>query len=163
MPVVLENGMKRPLESRGRFCAVSGRGALCKTLQLFPATLRRMHDDIVNYQSGKVTMRLDAGQEPVVRMINQRLFSLSAGDLGQPESLFDVNARPESGKWSVLLKVQAPGLARAVRAANGISPDGADYVNNITINEVSGDRTTIVLSAIPTGNEAILSEEPAQL
>lgn len=152
------NGMKRALASSGRFCVVSGKGVLWRSLQPFPTTLRLTKDEIVNYQGDRVAMRLDAKQEPTVRMINSVLFSLLAGDLGQLDSLFEVDGSATQTSWQVALKARQPALAKAIGA---ISLEGGSYVKTIHINEASGDQTSIVFSGIQTGESAMLPEEAA--
>jgi outer membrane lipoprotein-sorting protein len=152
-------GMKKPLASSGRFCVVKGKGVLWRTLKPFPNTLRVARDEIVNYQGERVAMRLDAKQEPTVRMINGVLFALLAGDLTQLETLFEVDGSADT-RWNVTLKARAPALARAIGT---ISLDGDAYVKNIHIAEASGDRTDIVFSEIRTGAGAMSPEETAQL
>lgn len=152
-------GMKRPLASSGRFCVVAGKGVLWRTLKPFPNTLRVTRDEIVNLQGERVAMRLDAKQEPTVRMINGVLFSLLAGDLGQLESLFEVDGSADK-QWTVSLKARSPALAKAIGT---IALDGDAYVRNIHIAEASGDRTDIVFSDIRTGAAALTPEEAALL
>jgi hypothetical protein len=89
-------GMTRPLASSGRFCVVAGKGVLWRTLKPFPNTLRLTRDEIVHFQGERVAMRLDAKQEPTVRMINSVLFSLLAGDLAKLESLFEVEGSADA-------------------------------------------------------------------
>jgi hypothetical protein len=149
-------GMKKPLMSNGRFCVVSGKGVLWRTLKPFPSTLRLTRDEIVNFQGERVAMRLDAKQEPTVRMINSVLFSLLAGDLGQLDTLFEVEGSVEANSWKVALKARQPALAKAIGA---ISLGGGAFVNQIQISEASGDRTSIVFSEIKTGEGAISAEE----
>ena len=153
-------GMKKPLLSNGRFCVVSGKGVAWRTLQPFPNTLRLSRDEIVNYQGDKVAMRLDAKQEPTVRMINSVLFSLLAGDLGQLDTLFVVDGSVTGKTWHVALTARQPGLAKAIGA---ISLDGSNYVNTIHMDEASGDHTMITFSAIQTGDAAMQPEEAALL
>jgi hypothetical protein len=93
-------------------------------------------------------------------MINGVLFSLLAGDLGQLDTLFDVDGSVKGETWKVALKARNAALARAVGA---ISLEGGAYVRSIQMNEESGDRTEIVFSDIKTGIGAILPEEAAQL
>lgn len=152
------SGMKKPLLSNGRFCVVNGKGVVWRTLQPFPSVLRLTRDEIVNYQGDKVAMRLDARQEPTVRMINSVLFSLLSGDLGQLDSLFVVDGKATASSWHVALTAKQPGLAKAIGA---ISLDGGTYVNTIHMDEASGDHTTIVFSAIQTGDKAMQAEEAA--
>ncbi len=151
-------GIKKPLLSNGRFCVVAGKGILWRTLQPFPNTLRLTREEIVHLQGERVAMRIDAKQEPTVRMINGVLFSLLAGDLGQLETLFEVDGSIRDNSWSVALKAREPALARAI---GSIALDGAAYVKNITISEESGDRTSIVFSSIQPGESAMMPEEAA--
>jgi hypothetical protein len=152
-------GMKRPLASNGRFCVVAGKGVLWRTLKPFPNTLRLTRDEIVTYHGERVAMRLEAKQEPTVRMINSVLFAMLGGDMKQLETLFEVDGSIDTD-WHVALKARQPGLAKAIGA---ISLDGGTYVKNIHIVEASGDRTDIVFSDIKTGPAALLPEEAALL
>ena len=153
-------GMKKPLVSSGRFCVVAGKGVLWRTLKPFPNTLRLSRDEIVQLQGDRVAMRMEASREPTVRMINGVLFSLLSGDLGQLDTLFEVDGTAGDGAWKVALKARNPALARAIGA---ISLEGGAYVRTIHMVEDSGDRTDIVFSDIRTGPGAFLPEEAAQL
>jgi hypothetical protein len=149
-------GMKKPLASNGRFCVVKGKGIIWRTLKPFPSTLRLTRDEIVNYQGDRVAMRLDAKQEPTVRIINNVLFSLMAGDLGQLNDLFKIDGNVKAASWHVELVAREPALAKAIGT---ISLDGGTHVKTINMNEASGDHTTIVFSAIQTGETAMQPEE----
>ena len=151
-------GMKKPLASEGRFCVVAGKGVLWRTLKPFPSTLRLTRDEIVNYQGDRVAMRLDAKTEPTVRMINNVLFSLLSGDLGQLESLFEVDGTVDANSWTVALKPRQAALEKAIGT---IKLEGGSYVKTIVMSEGSGDRTTIVFSAIQSGEAAMTKEEAA--
>jgi len=156
-------GMKKPLASNGRFCVITGKGIIWRTLHPFPNTLRLTRDEIVNYQGERLAMRLDAKQEPTVRLINSVLFSLMAGDLGQLNELFEISGDIKAGNvkatsWHVNLKAREPALAKAIGT---ISLDGGTHVKTINMNEAGGDHTTIVFSAIRTGEAAMQPEEKA--
>ena len=151
-------GLKKPLTSNGRFCVVADKGVLWRTLQPFPNTLKLTHDEIIQLRGERVTLRLDAKQEPTVRMINSVLFALLAGDLAQLEKLFDIDGTTQDNSWSVTLKAREPGLAKAI---GSIALDGGVYVKNIVISEAGGDRTDIVFSAIQTGDGALTADEAA--
>jgi len=151
-------GLKKPMVSKGRFCMVADRGVLWRTLQPFPSTVRVTRDEIIHLQGDRVAMRLDAKQEPAVRMINSVLFALLAGDLGQVEKWFFVDGRIHDNGWSATLKVREPALAKAI---SSVALDGDTYVKNITIGEASGDRTSIAFSKIHTGDAAMTADEAA--
>ncbi len=152
-------GMKKPLLSHGRFCVVKGKGVLWRTLKPFPNTLRLTRDEIVHLQGERVAMRMDAKSEPVVRMINGVLFSLLGGDLAQLDKLFEVDGAADKDAWRVALKAREPALAKAIGA---IELEGGAYVKRIEMHEAAGDRTSIVFSAMQTGDGAMSAEEAAQ-
>lgn len=152
-------GMKKPLLSNGRFCVVKGKGVLWRTLKPFPNTLRLTRDEIVHLQGDRVAMRMDARSEPVVRTINSVLFSLLGGDLAQLDKLFEVDGTAEKDSWQVALKAREPALAKAIGAVN---LEGGAYVKRIEMNEASGDKTSIVFSAMQAGEGAMTPEEAAQ-
>ena len=151
-------GLKRPMISNGRFCVVADKGVLWRTLQPFPNTVRLTRDEIIHLQGDRVAMRLDAKQEPALRMINSVLFALLAGDLGQIEKWFLVEGVIHDNGWSVTLKAREPALAKAVAR---VMLDGDTYVKSITISETSGDRTSIVFSKTQTGDAAMNVDEAA--
>ncbi|MDB5776037.1 MAG: putative transrane protein [Herbaspirillum sp.] len=151
-------GIKKPLASNGRFCVVAGKGVLWRTLQPFPATLRLSKDEIVQMQGDRVAMRLDAKQEPVVRMINSVLFSLLAGDLGQLDKLFDIDGGIQGKQWKVTLNAHEAALAKAIGA---ITLEGSAYVKKVTMSEAGGDRTEILFSDIHSGPQALSAEDGA--
>ena len=151
-------GLKKPLASNGRFCVVADKGVLWRTLQPFPNTVRLTRDEIVHFQGDRVTMRLDAKQEPTVRMINGLLFAVLTGDLNQLESRFELDATLHNNSWSVALKAREPALAKVI---GNIALQGDAYVKDVTISEASGDRTSIIFSAIETGDGAMTVDEAA--
>jgi Outer membrane lipoprotein carrier protein LolA-like len=151
-------GLKKPLISAGRFCVVADKGVLWRTLQPVSSTLRITHDEIIQLQGNRVTMRLDANSEPTVRVIHSIMFALLGGNFASLESLFEVEGGVRNNDWNLELKARAPGLRDAI---SNISMDGGAYVKSITIHETSGGRTTIIFSAIQTGDGAMNVDEAA--
>ena len=151
-------GLKKPVKSSGRFCVVADKGVLWRSERPFANTIKLTRDEIVQLQGERVALRLDAKKEPTVRMINSVLFALLAGDLDQLEKLFEIDGKVDGHSWKATLKARAPALAKAIGA---ITLDGVEYVNNIVIDESSGDRTRIVFSAIQTGDGAMTVDEAA--
>ena len=149
-------GLKNPVNSSGRFCVVADKGVLWRTLQPFPNTLRLTRDEIVQVRGEQVAMRLEAKKEPTVRLINTVLFALLAGDVRQLEKLFEIDGSVQNKVWSITLKALEPGLAKAI---GSIALKGGVYVRSITIDEANGDRTSIDLMAIETGESAMNVDE----
>ena len=152
-------GLKKPLASSGRFCVVADKGVLWRSLQPFPSVLKLTPNEIVQLEGDRVALRLDAKQEPAVRMINGVLFAALAGDLERLKNLFDIDGGIRNDTWSVTLKARTVALAKAVGT---ISLEGGTYVRNVTIVEASGDRTKIAFSGIQSGDGA-MSEDEASL
>jgi hypothetical protein len=149
-------GLKNAVNSSGRFCVVADKGVLWRTLKPFPTALRLSRDEIVQLHGDRVTLRLEAKKEPTVRMINTVLFALFAGDFGQLEKHFEIDGSVQNNAWSIRLKALEPGLAKAI---GSIALEGGIYVRTIRIVEASGDRTTIDLMAIETGESAMNADE----
>lgn len=149
-------GLKNAVNSSGRFCVVADKGVLWRTLQPFPNTLRVTRDEIVQLRGDQVALRLDAKQEPTVRLINTVLFALLAGDLSELEKLFEIHGSIQNNAWSITLKAREPGLAKAV---GSIALEGGAHVRRITIHEASGDRTSIDFAALETGDGAMNVDE----
>jgi hypothetical protein len=151
-------GLKKPVTSHGRFCVVANKGILWRNLYPFPSTLRLTRDEIVQLQGERVAIRLDAKQEPTVRIINSVLFAALAGDLDKLQALFEIDGGIHNDKWSVTLKAREPALAKAIGA---IALEGGAYVQNVNISEAGGDHTHIVFSSIQTGEGAMSADEAA--
>lgn len=151
-------GLKKPLASNGRFCVVTEKGVLWRTLQPFPSVLKLTREEILQMQGDRVAFRLDAKQEPAVRMINSVLFAALVGDLDQLEKLFDIDGAVTGDAWNVTLKARQPALAKAIGT---IALEGGAYIRGVAISETGGDRTNITFSSIQTGDGAMSPEEAA--
>jgi hypothetical protein len=151
-------GLKKPVVSTGRFCVVANKGVLWRTVRPFPSTLRLTREEIAHLQGDRVVSRLEATQEPTLRMINSVLFALLAGDLDSIKTFFEVDGKVLDNQWSVTLRAREPALAKIL---SSVALDGGAHITGITINEMSGDRTSIVFSKIETGAGAMSVDEAA--
>ena len=121
--------------------------------------LRLTRDDIVESRDGAVTARMSSAQEPAVRMVNDLLFSLLAGDMTRLTGSFDVVSTVTGKEWQAKL---APRDAGMMRVIGGIDLAGSEFVTHVVIREASGDRTEITFSAITTGKAAMQADEAKQ-
>lgn len=151
-------GLKKPVKSNGRFCVVAERGVLWRNLQPFPNTLRLTRDEIVQLQGDRLAFRLSAKEEPTVRVINQVMFALLAGNLSELERLFEIDGGVDQNRWRVTLNARDPAVAQAV---GKVALEGGEYVKNVTIDHASGDRTSIVFSGLQSGPDAMTADEAA--
>ena len=151
-------GLKKPVAANGRFCVLAGKGVLWRTLQPFPNTLRLTREEIVQFRGDRVVMRLDAKQEPAVRLINGVLFAVLEGDLSQLEALFEIDGSVHGNSWNVVVKAREPSVAKVI---SSIALQGDAYVKSVVILEENGDRTAITFSSIETGDAAMSADEAA--
>ncbi len=151
-------GLKKLVKSNGRFCVVADKGVLWRTLQPFPNTVRLTRDEIVQLQGERVAFRLSAKDEPTVRVINQVMFSLLAGNLGELEKIFEIDGGVDHSNWHVMLNAREPGVARAI---GKIALEGGEYIKKVTIDHASGDRTSIIFSTLQSGPSAMTADEAA--
>ena len=93
-----------------------------------------------------------------MRIINRVMFTLLAGNLGEVEKLFEIEGSIDHNSWHVTLNARDPGLAKAV---GKIALEGREYVKSVTIDHASGDRTSIVFSALQSGPSAMTADEAA--
>jgi len=102
---------------------------------------------------------MSAQQEPTVRMINDLLFSVLAGELTRLTTSFAVASDATATDWRATLTPSDPGVKRVI---GGIEMQGGGFVQHIVIRESGGDRTEITFSSIATGKGAMLPEEAKQ-
>lgn len=149
-------GLKRPIKSTGRFCALTEKGVLWNTLTPFASTLKLSREEIVQSQGDRVTSRLSAREEPTVGVISELLFSVLAGDFDRLRSSFKVDATAQANTWHARLVPKESGMKRVISA---IELNGSDFVRQITMMEASGDRTVINFANIATGGNALHADE----
>lgn len=151
-------GVKSPVKSSGRFCINTQRGILWKTQKPFSNTLKLTRNDITQFNGNNVTMKLNARQEPMVKMINNLLFSVMSGDLAQLENHFRIHSGIQQKRWNANLIAKNANLAKVIEK---ISITGDTYIRTIAISERTGDRTFITFSGIQTGRTAMKPDEAA--
>lgn len=149
-------GLKRPVKSTGRFCALTEKGVLWNTLTPFASTLKLSREEIVQSQGDRVTSRLSAKEEPTVGVISELLFSVLAGDFDRLRASFKVDATAQAANWHARLVPKESGMKRVISA---IELNGSDFVRQITMMEASGDRTVISFANIATGPTALHADE----
>src|SRR5262249_13803549 len=115
-------------------------------------------EEILQIEGDRIAMRLNAKQEPAVRIINGVLFAALAGDFEKLQRFFDIDGAIQKDSWSASLKSRTPELTKIIRT---VSLEGGAYVRQVIIVEASGDRTKIIFSGIETGDSAMSADEAA--
>ncbi len=136
-------GFKRPLTSRGTFVVKRGQGVTWTTTAPFSSELVVSSDEIVSKQSDAVVFKLSAEKDPGVRLVIQLLLSVLSGDLAVLSTSFTVDGTSDRDAWSVRL-LPRPGPLTKVFSL--LTLEGHQYVEAVTLREVTGDETRITLS-----------------
>lgn len=144
-------GFKRPLASSGVYVVTRGAGVQWSTQKPFASELKVTAGEIASTQNGAEVFRLDARQEPAVRVITQVLFSLLAGDLAALDQHFTAKGTVGERDWAIELKPKAAALEKIFTV---ISLQGDRAVRRVELREASGDVTDITLTPAPRGGEA---------
>jgi outer membrane lipoprotein-sorting protein len=150
-------GFKRPLVSTGDFVVAKGHGVRWHTANPFDSVLTVRPDDIRSTQGGAEVFSLSASKEPTVRVINQVLFALLAGDVEVLRTHFEVTGTIDNKAWHLDLTPKAKALEKVLAR---ISLDGDGFVRSLELTEGSGDVTRIRLDE-PSSAQALSAEEQA--
>ncbi len=135
-------GFKRPLTSRGTFVVKRGEGVTWTTTAPFPSVLVVSSDEIVSKQGDAVVFRLSAEKDPGISVVTRLLFSVLSGDLAVLATTFTVDGTSERDAWSVRL-LPRPGPLSKVFSL--LTLEGHEFVEVVTLKEVTGDETRITL------------------
>ncbi|MBV8657180.1 MAG: outer membrane lipoprotein carrier protein LolA [Burkholderiales bacterium] len=152
-------GFKKPLVSHGDFLVVRERGVVWRTRDPFASVLKLNQDEIVAKQGGEIAFRLNASQEPSVRLINGLLFALLRGDVSGLADLFQVEGNVTDKHWQLALTPKLSGIAKMMRK---VELQGDQYVRRIEIDETNGDHTTILFTAQTTEPPRLTAEEASR-
>lgn len=152
-------GFRKPLRSAGHFVLARGRGILWWTERPFPSSLVVTNDHLIA-ETGGDRRRIDASDEPALRIINTMLFDVFGGDIARLQSGFAIAGEvAEGGRWYLRLTPK-PGLF--AQAFTRIDLEGGRYVDVVTLDERNGDRSSIRFSAFAEA-PALDADEVARL
>jgi len=138
-------GFSKPLASSGDFLVWRGHGVLWQTRKPFDAQLVLTRDRLVA-RTADTSYQISAGTEPALRVTNQLLFAVLAGDVESLQQHFRVTGELD-GKdaWRVALVPTDAGLARFLKR---VEIDGDRYVRHVRIDETNGDSSAIRFEAL---------------
>ncbi len=135
-------GFRNPLVSRGDFVLARGKGIAWLTKQPFASSLVITRDKLLARRAdGSVATQMDATREPALRMVNELMFALLAGDVATLGKQFKVNGELQGAQgWRLQLTPTDTMLAGQF---DGIALEGDKHVRQVRINEHNGDVTQI--------------------
>lgn len=139
----LIRGFKRPLVSTGHFVMANGRGVQWATQSPFPSMLVVTRERLLTITAGS-TQQIDTRQEPGLRVVNELLMSVLAGDMRALNSRFQLEGGLRGAQgWYMTLMPRDAALARFIAR---IEMDGDHHVQNVRLSEASGDESHIRFS-----------------
>lgn len=137
-------GFKKPLVSSGGFVVARERGLIWTTETPFPSELLIKPNQLVSIHGDQKEV-LDASREPGLRAFNQLIIALLAGDVSALQSQFNVvHSASSNGRWQLQLRPKEAGMALFIQE---ISLSGGDFVEQVQLQEGSGDSSLIEFSA----------------
>lgn len=149
-------GFKHALVSRGSFVVARERGVGWLTKEPFATTLVVTRDRLLSRQAdGQVLSRIDARDEPALRLVNELLMAVMAADLAALAARFDVEARTQPERWDLVLTPKDERLAAWLAR---IELGGDRHLRSVRLLESRGDITAIRL----TGHVAAATMTPEE-
>jgi hypothetical protein len=152
-------GFKNPLVSKGEFLLARSQGIVWETKQPFASTLVITRERLLARRAdGSVATQMDASREPALRLVNELMFALLAGDLGVLAQRFKVEGELQGAQgWKLQL---TPTDALLAGQFAGITLEGDRHVKAVRLAERNGDTTQIRFGAVRSATA--LSPEAAK-
>lgn len=154
-------GFDQPLHSSGDFVVARGKGVLWRTRQPFPNLLAISRERIRSFDAnGKLQGEMDAKKQPALRMIDEIMFALMAGDVDALSARFKLDARAQGSEgWSLTLVPSAKAVARAL---DHVELQGARYIREVKLVDAHGAATVLRFDAL-SEQPALSADEEARL
>lgn len=152
------SGIKRTINSSGRFCVDSRKGILWRTQNPYKSTMKITGNEIVQYSGDRLVSRMSAQKQPAVKVLHNILFSLSSGDLSPLQHYFTVNTTVNQSYWHATLIGKNSSAGMVMKR---IDVEGDKYVRHLVMEEKNGDRMNIFFSEFSTGHGALMPEDRA--
>ena len=150
------SGVTRTITSSGRFCVDQKKGILWRNIKPFASSMHLTRHEIIQYRNGSVANRMSASKEPMVKVINELMFSLIAGNFSQLDQYFNISSHVAGNKWHAFLSSRNASVAKVIQH---IHISGDNYIRHVNLREQSGDVTSITFSDMQTGRSAVRPEE----
>ncbi|MDZ7918798.1 outer membrane lipoprotein carrier protein LolA [Rhodoferax sp.] len=148
-------GFRQPLVSRGDFLLWRDHGVVWHTLTPFDSRLVLSRRRMTSTQGG-ATYQMDAQKEPGLLIANEVMFAVLAGNVGALSQRFQISGSlMGADAWQLKLVPRDAGLAKVFRA---IELSGARYVQEVKLEDGSGDVTAIRFSQLKSATEVAPDE-----
>lgn len=147
-------GFKNPLKSEGRFLVSKAHGVVWQGIKPFPSRiLVRNSGAIVNLDQKKAPVKKN-GKKPNAAMSKIMLAMLS-GDEAEMAKYFKIQRSESNGLWT--LQLQPKGAM--ARVFSRVEVKGDRYIQKVSMEEKSGDKTELNFSAVSEVPNSLSTEE----
>jgi len=153
-------GFRNPVVSRGEFVVARDRGVWWHTREPFDSTLVVTRTRLLTRRAdGQAGTRIDAADEPGVRVVNELVFALLSADLAALAERFELAGEAVGAAgWRLQLVPREPLLARFIARA---TLEGERTVQKVRIEEAAGDVSEIRFTH-PVPAAALAASEAAR-
>ncbi|MBY5944741.1 outer membrane lipoprotein carrier protein LolA [Photobacterium rosenbergii] len=150
--------LKAPLESAGEFLLAKDMGLQWNQTAPFPVKLVLTESKLSQQFGGGETQVVDAEDNPMVFYFSHVFLSLFSGDTSELNAQFDMSLSEadNSGGWTLVLTPKSAPLNAVFQT---IELSGAQYINELTLKEVRGDKTEITFFDQAAAEPVLTAEE----
>jgi hypothetical protein len=141
----------RPLVATGEFVFVRDLGVYWHTQQPFDSVVVLTGAGLEQRDGGEPALRVNANDQPAVRVIADIFMALFTLDVGILARDFDLYGGKVPDGWNVGLKPRSRAMASVFAQA---TVAGRDEVEQVVLTDARGDRTVIELSGITYSDDA---------
>jgi outer membrane lipoprotein-sorting protein len=138
----------QPLVSRGTFVYVRNLGIDWHTLQPFDSELILTADGLTQFDDGKASVSMKAGEQPAVKVIADIFLALMSLDVTALQKTFVLSGLQQGQHWQLGLKPRGAAVSRVFKEA---LIKGRAQVESLELRDTSGDRTIITFTQLTTG------------
>ncbi|MDN5872909.1 MAG: outer membrane lipoprotein carrier protein LolA [Sinobacteraceae bacterium] len=152
----------QPLVSSGRFVVAADHGLLWQIEQPVQAQLVITENHLVQRSDGHEIARIDADQQPTLRVVAALLLAVFRADMAQLRQYFDIQKHSrDSGHWTMTLRPIAAAVGEFIDRVR-IQGQGAAQIERIEIDQPGGDRSVIELHTASAGAATLGAQEKAR-
>ena len=149
-----------PLVSTGEFVIARGQGIYWHTLEPFDSEFILTQRGIVQHDEGVQTLKLNAEEQPVVRLVARIFLALLSMDVQSLTSSFQLYGAQNGAAWQVGLRPSAAGVAAVFREA---VVSGSSQVDQVTLFDANQDRTEIAFHDFDASHAPLTAAEKHKL
>ena len=154
--------LQQPLVSSGQFVIAAGHGLIWQIEQPLQVQLVITRQQLVQRSDGEQTTRIDADQQPALRVVTAILMAIFETDTDRLQRYFDVKKETaaDGSGWTLTLQPATAGVRKFIQHVR-IQGQGEAQVQHIEIQQAGGDHSEIDLQTDSDGPTTLSEKEKA--